>query len=92
MVIVQDDRFDATSSITVCGLTTNQRQAPLFRLAVEPTDGNGLRSSPHLMVDKIMTIPRSKLGARIGRLNDDDMVRLNHAMMAFLGLTLPGQG
>ncbi len=85
-VIVQDDRFDATGSITVCVFTTDEIEAPLFRLAVTPNERNGLRSVSRLMVDKLSTVSKERLGARIGRLDDEDMVRLNRAMLVFLGL------
>jgi len=85
-VIVQDDRFDATASVTVCIFTTNPTEAPLFRLAVEPTEQNGLHAMSRLMVDKLVTVPRDRLGERIGRLPDQDMVRLNRAIVVFLGL------
>lgn len=85
-VIVQDDEFDATPSITICILTTNPAEAPLIRLPIEPNERNGLRTASSLMVDKITTVPRSKLGVSIGRLDDEDMVRLNQAMIVFLGL------
>jgi mRNA interferase MazF len=86
IVIVQDDRFDATSSITICAFTSDPTDAPLFRLVVEPSEANGLDAASRLMVDKITTMPKAKLGKRIGRLADDDMVRLNRALMIFLGL------
>lgn len=86
IVIVQDDRFKATSSITICAFTSDPTDAPLFRVPVEPSEMNGLRTSSRLMVDKIATIPKQKLGTRIGRLTDDDIVRLNRAMTIFLGL------
>lgn len=38
------------------------------------------------MVDKITTVPRSKLGERIGRLGDQDMIRLGRAVVVFFGL------
>lgn len=88
IVVVQDDSFDATASITICAFTTDPTDAPLFRLAVEPSERNGLRSPSRLMVDKITTVPKSKLGERIGRLDDEDVVRLNQAMMVFLGLAV----
>lgn len=86
VVIVQDDRFDATDSITVCAFTTDPTDAPLFRLPVAPNERNGLRSSSRLMVDKITTVAKSKVGTRIGRLDDADIVRLNRAILVFLGL------
>jgi len=88
VVIVQDDSFDATASITICAFTTDLTEAPLFRLLVEPNERNGLRSPSRLMVDKITTVPKSKVGQRIGRLDDEDVVRLNQAAMVFLGLAV----
>ena len=88
VVIVQDNSFDATDSITICAFITDSTEAPLFRLPVEPNERNGLRSSSRLMVDKITTVPKSKVGERIGRLDDEDMVRLNQAVLVFLGLAV----
>jgi len=88
VVIIQDDSFDATSSITICAFTSDETDAPLFRLPVEPSERNGLRSSSRLMVDKITTVTKSKVGERIGRLDDEDVLRLNQAMMVFLGLAV----
>jgi len=88
VVIVQDDIFDATDSITVCAFTTDETEAPLFRLPVEPSERNGLRVACRLMVDKITTVPKAKVGARVGRLNDEDILRLNQAMLVFLGLAM----
>lgn len=89
MVILQDDRFDMTQSITVCGLTTNPAEAPLFRLPVEPSPMHGLRSECRLMVDKITTVGRSRFGTHVGRLADEDMARLNRAVVVFLGIAGP---
>ena len=86
VVIVQDDRFDATDSVTICGFTTDPTEAPLVRLRVDPTDLNGLRELSSLMVDKITTVHRTRLGERIGRLSEDDLVRLGRAVVVFLGL------
>lgn len=88
VVIVQDDAFDATDSITICAFTTDPTEATLFRLPVEPSKRNGLRSSFRLMVDKIATVPKSKVSERIGRLDDKDVLRLNQAAMVFLGLAV----
>lgn len=86
VVILQDDRFGGTLSVTICPLTTNPTPAPLLRLLIAASDSNGLTASSSLMVDKIMTVPRTKVGARIGRLDDADVVRLNRAVVVFLGL------
>ena len=86
VVIVQDDRFDATTSVTVCAFTTDPTDAPLVRLLVEANEVTGIRESSRLMVDKITTIPRSKLGERLGQLSDDDRIRFSRAVVVFLGL------
>jgi mRNA interferase MazF len=85
-VIVQEDRFEATNSITLCAFTTDPTEAPLLRVLIEPTDRNGLASPCRLMIDKITTVPKARLGKRIGKLNDEDVIRLNRALTVFLGL------
>jgi mRNA interferase MazF len=85
-VLVQDNDFDATQSITICAFTTDPTEAPLFRLPIEPNDRNGVHVPSSLMVDKITTVPKAKLGSKIGRLDDEDILRLNQAILVFLGL------
>ncbi len=72
----------------VCPFTSDDTDAPLSRLPVEPNDRNGLRVARRLMVDKITTIPKTKAGRRIGRLDDEDVLRLNRAVLVFLGLAV----
>lgn len=86
VVVVQDDRFDATASITVCPLTTNHAQAPLTRIGVKPTTVTGIEQPSQIMVDKITTMPRANVRERIGRLEGSDLVRLDRALLVFLGL------
>ncbi len=85
-VIVQDDRFDATASITICALTTDPTAAPLIRLPVAADQLNGLDRPSQLMVNKLTTVPRTSLGERIGRLGDEDITRLDRAIVVFLGV------
>ncbi len=86
VVILQDDRFDATASITVCPFTTNPIEAALLRLPIDPSDDNGLDQPSRLMIDKVTTVPRSSLGERVGRLRDDQLVALNRSLIVFIGL------
>lgn len=85
-MIIQDNRFDATDSVTVALVTRDRTDLPLFRLPVEPTDLNGLRYPSTVMADKVMTIRRDLLRERAGRLTDEEMVRLNRALIVFLGM------
>jgi len=86
VVVIQDDRFDATESVTICAFTTDPTEAPLFRLRIEPSKANGLREESSLMVDKITTVHRSRLAKRVGQLGDDDLIRMGRAIVVFLGL------
>jgi mRNA interferase MazF len=55
-LILKEDRFDMTGSITVCAFPTDPTDGPLFRLHIEPDDADGLRVVCRLMVDKITTV------------------------------------
>lgn len=86
VVVVQDDRFDATASVTVVPFTTSDVDAPLLRVAVQPSDATGLAETSQLMIDKVTTVPRTSLTLQVGRLSDGDLVRLDRALLVFLGL------
>lgn len=86
VVIIRHDHFAILDSVTICGFTRDPTDLPLFRIAVEPSESNGLEFASRIMVDKILTIPKSKLGYRIGRLSERDIARLNQAVVTFLGL------
>ncbi|MGZ4524482.1 MAG: type II toxin-antitoxin system PemK/MazF family toxin [Mycobacteriaceae bacterium] len=86
VVIVQDDRFDATASITVCPLTTNPLDAPLTRIDIEVTAATGIEQPSKIMIDKITTMPRANVRDHLGRLADADLIRLDRALLVFLGL------
>lgn len=84
-VIVQDDHFD-TDSVALYPFTTDPTDAPLFRLLVEPDPGNGLDATSRIMADKITTVRRSRLGTQVGVLDDANVLRLNRALVVFLGI------
>jgi mRNA interferase MazF len=85
-IVIQDERSGITSSVTLCGVTTDPIQAPDLRPFLEPTEENGLRQGCRMMVDKISTVSSSGLGEHIGRLSAGDMARVDHALLTFLGL------
>ena len=86
VVIVQDDRFDATASVTICPLTTDPVEAPLTRIVIEPTGATGIEQPSQIMVDKITTVPRTAVHDQLGRLADADLIRLDRALVVFLGI------
>jgi mRNA interferase MazF len=86
VLVIQDDSFDATASITVCPFTTNPVDAPLLRIAIEPSATNGLDRASSLMVDKITTVPKTNVGDRLGQLTDEEMLKFNRSVAVFLGI------
>ena len=84
-VIVQSDLFNQHPSISVLPLSSELRNAPLFRVRIEPTAMNGLDKLSEVMVDKIQTIPIEKIGGEIGRASDEEMLAINRALAIFLG-------
>ena len=84
-MIIQDDHFD-TDSVTLCPFTTDPTDAPLFRPLIEPDERNGLDGPSRIMVDKVTTVRRSRLGAKVGALDDASVLRLNRALVVFLGI------
>ncbi|OYQ33412.1 growth inhibitor PemK [Niveispirillum lacus] len=86
-LIIQSDLFSEHPSITILPITSDRRDgAPLFRLNVEPDASNGLRLPCQIMVDKAQTVRREKIGDRIGRLTDDQMVAVNQTLALWVGL------
>ncbi len=85
-VVLQDDRFDATDSVTVCPFTSTDIPAPLLRLHVPSDDLSGLDSDSWVMVDTMTTVRRSNMTQRVGRLSSTKLVELERLIMVFLGL------
>jgi len=85
--VVQSDLFNKThASITVAPVTSTIVDTPLFRVTVDPSRRNGLRLLSQVMVDKITTIRRQRLGQPIGRLEEDVMGRVSRALALWLGI------
>jgi mRNA interferase MazF len=86
-LVLQADLFnEAHASVTVAPVTSSLVSAPLFRLAVEPSTRNGLRALSQVMVDKLTSVRRERIGATIGALEPDTMTRVNRALALWLGI------
>ena len=84
-LVIQSDLFEAHPSVTILPVTSALRDAPLFRIQLEPSTGNGLRRTSQVMVDKPQTVAREKVGRTIGRVDDSAMLSVNRALAVFLG-------
>lgn len=85
-VVVQSDKFDATKSIVICPLTRTVVDAEPARFALDPSDTNGLLDRSYVMVDKIASLPKTKVRQRIGQLEARDVTRLDQHIAIFLGI------
>lgn len=86
-VVVQTSvTSDSHPSLTLCPLTTELNQFPAFRIRIAPSSATGLRVESDVMVDKIQTLPRAKVRARIGSLGAEDVRFLDTALRVWLGL------
>lgn len=85
-MVIQSDLFDAHPSVTILPVTSKLRDAPLFRISVQPSESNGLSKPSQVMVDKPQSVARGKVGAVIGRLNDEAMMAVNRALAIFIGV------
>jgi len=84
-LVIQSDLFDTHPSVTILPVTSELRAAPLFRIALNPNELNGLSKPSQIMVDKSQSISREKVGAVFGHLDDESMLAVNRALAVFLG-------
>lgn len=85
-LILQDDAFDGTDSVTVLPLTSGLVDAPLLRVRIGSAELNGLDRDSDIMIDKATTVRRSSVDARIGRVSAEQLAEVERLLMVFLGL------
>jgi mRNA interferase MazF len=86
-LVIQSDLFNETHpSMTLCLITSDLRDTPIFRIMVEPNSANGLRRLSQIQVDKMLSVQQQRIGRAIGRLDDDAMIRVNRALAVWLGI------
>ena len=84
-LLVQSDKLSTMQSIMTCGLTSLKIDDLPFRPLIDPTPENGLNVVSAVMAEKLIAVPRDKLGLRIGVLSDVDMTRVEQALVVVLG-------
>lgn len=85
-LVIQSDLFAELPSISLCLVTSALREAPIFRITVEPSPANGLRQISQIQVDKIMTVARERVGEVIGRLDDATLLKVDRSLAVFIGI------
>ena len=85
-LVIQSDLFEELPSVTLCLVTSELRDVPIFRITVDPAPDNGLRRVSQIQVDKVLTVARERIGGTIGRLDDATMLKVNRSLAVFLGI------
>jgi mRNA interferase MazF len=86
-LVIQSDLFNPThATVTVLLVSSERVDAPLIRIDIAPTPGNGLLKPSQIQVDKAMTVRMEKIGAVIGHLDDSTLLAINRALAVFLGI------
>ena len=85
-LVIQADAFDQHATLTLLPLTSTLIEAPLFRVDIAPDELNGLRRPSQVMVDKVMTVRRDKLGPALGRIERSALLQVDRCLAVFLGI------
>ena len=86
VLIVQDTRAQAHSTITICLISTVVAPAAFFRVLIEPTAENGLDRISYVQVDRLFSFKRDSIDHRIGALSATDRSRVDAALRRWLDL------
>ncbi len=85
-LVIQSDLFDELPSVALCLVTSELRNAPIFRITVDPGSDNGLQNISQIQIDKILSVPRERVGGVIGRIDDATMLKVNRSLAVFTGI------
>lgn len=86
-LVVQANTFNPThASVTICPITSAWVDAPLFRVSLPPGERTGLKAASQVMVDKVVSVPRSSITSAVGQCDDDAVAAVGDALRRWLGL------
>ncbi len=85
-LVIQSDLFSEHPSIVILPVTSELRDTPLFRVTIAPTEINGLSRPSDVMVDKVQTVARDKIGPVFGRLSQEELLSVNRMLAVFIGV------
>ena len=86
-LVVQSDAFNEThASVTICPITSDCVDAPLFRVTLPAGQRTGLQAMSQVMVDKVVSVPREAIGRTIGQAESSELNQVGHALLAWLAI------
>lgn len=86
-LVIQSDLFNPThQSVTICPITSDCVDAPLFRIPLPPGERTGLEAASQVMIDKVVSVPRSAIAAKVGRCDESEMEAAEEGLRRWLEL------
>ena len=85
-LVIQANQFNQHSSMTVLPITSTIVAAPLLRITLEPSQKNGLHKPSQVMIDKVLTVKRDKVGPAFGQVDAGVMLEVERCLAVFLGI------
>jgi mRNA interferase MazF len=85
-LVIQSDQFDEHASVTVLPVTGTLVAAPLLRITVQPSQRNSLQKPSQVMIDKVLTVKRDKVGAVFGHIEPETLIEVERCLAVFLGI------
>ena len=85
-LVIQSDLFSEHPSVVILPVTSELRDTPLFRVTIAPNEIDGLSRPSDVMVDKVQTVARDKIGPVFGRLSQEEMLSVNRMLAVFIGV------
>ena len=87
LVVQADHLSEALRSIILCPMTSSHvPHLDALRVSVMPNNLNGLQETTYIMADKIITVPREKVGKSIGHVDHQAMEHVEMILRFALGL------
>lgn len=90
-LVIQSDLFSELPSVTIALVTSEIIEAPLLRFTIAPSDETGLQRTSQIMIDKLVTVPRTDIGKVIGAIDDESMLAVERLLALFLGIARPAE-
>lgn len=86
-LVVQSDLFNPThGSLTVCPITSDCVDAPLFRVTLPPGGRTGLKVVSQIMIDKVVSVPRPAITTEIGHCNAAELDAIDEGLRRWFAL------
>ena len=86
-LVVQSELFNPThASVTLCPITSDIVDAPLFRLTLLPGPRTGLIQVSQVMLDTLVSVARGAITEEIGECDSRELDAVDDGLRRWLGL------